>query len=340
MDKDKKEGLMQEKSEIFHAAVKEVIPSWQGKQDTRYDQIRSLSFSYYMIDSLPHEVAMCKNLEEIELINTYIYNWTETFEILRHLPRLKRIKITIPSAYVLPDDMLEKIVWLEIKPYQSDAFFPKVKKGQEVIDLRDKVQLIDTFFKFNDKIFTLPNLEYLSLGSLRIETLPESVGSLKSLKKLDLAYCYLKNLPAQIGELSNLEELSLQFNELEVLPLELNNIESLRVLDLTSNYLQYLPDLSGLSHLKELYLSENQLTTFPEFILNIAGLEILNVSGNYIKSLPEDISQLKSLRIFDASGNKISSLPENFAFQKIEELQEWSEDMPHLELHHQQERCG
>ncbi len=311
---------MQDKNEIFHSAVKEVIPNWQGDLDDRYDQIRFLSFSYYMIDALPEQVRQCINIEEIELINTYIYHWQETFDIIRDLPRLKRIKITIPSAYVIPEDMLDKIIWLEIKPYQSEAYFPKVEKGIDIPDLRDKYRMIDNFFKFNDRIYNLPNLEYLSLGSLKLEYLPEDIVKLKSLRKLDLTYCSLRVLPSQIGKLTKLEELYLQFNELEEVPLEISNLNNLRILDLTSNYLQYLPDLSSLLHLKELYLSENQLNMFPVFLLNLSSLEILNLSGNYLKTLPDGIAGMLSLRILDVSGNKISVLPEDFSFQKLEKI--------------------
>ncbi|GAB2298460.1 hypothetical protein Dimus_032524 [Dionaea muscipula] len=77
-------------------------------------------------------------------------------------------------------------------------------------------------------------LRVLDLYSLRIESLPNSIGDLLHLRYLDLSCNDIKRLPASITKLQNLQTLKLHScYELEILPVDIRKLINLRHLDVS-----------------------------------------------------------------------------------------------------------
>ncbi len=158
----------------------------------------------------------------------------------------------------------------------------------------------------------LLSLGFLNLSSIKITTLPESIGELKFLKKMDLSLNKLTSLPDSITKLKTLEILDLRSNDLLILPESINKLKNLEILDLRSNNLTTLPESIGeIESLKVLYLWYNRLIKLPESIGNLGSLEKLDLELNKLTKLPKSIENLNSLRIFNLERNLISSLPES-----------------------------
>jgi Leucine-rich repeat (LRR) protein len=80
------------------------------------------------------------------------------------------------------------------------------------------------------------NLLCLNLDQNLIESIPESISSLKNLKELILSQNKIASLPDAIGDLENLAKLNLKCNKLTRLPQAFCNLSSLRQLNLSENH--------------------------------------------------------------------------------------------------------
>ncbi|MGB8510176.1 MAG: COR domain-containing protein [Pyrinomonadaceae bacterium] len=130
----------------------------------------------------------------------------------------------------------------------------------------------------------------LSLDSLGLTTLPESITQLSQLKLLSLSDNRLTTLPESITQLSQLQLLYLNNNQLTTLPESIGQLSQLQSLFLNNNQLTTLPESIGqLSQLQTLYLDNNQLTTLPESLKNLKQLDELYLHGNKALGLPAEV---------------------------------------------------
>uniref|UniRef100_A0A061RCG5 Leucine rich repeat protein n=1 Tax=Tetraselmis sp. GSL018 TaxID=582737 RepID=A0A061RCG5_9CHLO len=180
-----------------------------------------------------------------------------------------------------------------------------IAKGTDKLDLSE-LDLTD----IPDEVFSLENLQELSLAGNRLQSLPPRIGELKSLQRLQLSGNQLDRLPAQIGLLSCLEGLWLHGNLLSRLPDEVCELGSLRVLSLAGNRLEELPQgIGALSELEELSAPGNLLRCLPESVGGLKRLRKLALHGNQLDSLPSSIGGLERLKELWLMGNQLTEVP-------------------------------
>ncbi|KAG2659554.1 hypothetical protein PVAP13_1KG364505 [Panicum virgatum] len=169
-------------------------------------------------------------------------------------------------------------------------------------------------------VTSLSKLIHLNMsGSIKISTLPDSIGKLISLLHLDLSgCCKLHSLPESFGGLTNLAHLNLaNCSLLETLPKSVGKLRSLLHLDLSgcrnlSSLPESLGDLMNLSHLN---LSNcSLLNTLPESVetlRNLLHLELCGCTG--LCSLSESFGELVNLSYLDMKNcYDLRSLPKSF----------------------------
>ena len=213
---------------------------------------------------------------------------------------------------------------------------------------------IPVIYEIDDDSFGIKiedgNVLGLGLFNCYLNTLPESIVSLRFLKKLNLRCNQLIKLPDVITKLELLEGLDLALTDLTVLPESIGNLKTLKILHLENNSLTTLPNSIGyLEFLEELHLNNNPIKSLPNTICNLRTLKKLyleapvlfykgvfkdlpNNFGNLIylqeldlsscelKNLPNSFGNLRSLRILDLYNNNLVSLPDTFGNLKMLEI--------------------
>ena len=174
-------------------------------------------------------------------------------------------------------------------------------------------------FSLPKSLGTLDGLEALNLSDcLQLLELPESIGELKALTDLDLRGCAsLTKLPATIGELGALTELNLATcTSLIALPDAIGELGALAELNLTAcTSLIALPDAIGqLGALTWLSLQLcSSLTALPDSIGKLGALTKLILAGcSSLVALPDAIGGLKALTELDLRDcSSLTALPES-----------------------------
>ena len=112
-------------------------------------------------------------------------------------------------------------------------------------------------------LFSLPNLEYLSVGHNRLKEIPETSNWSASLLSLDLSENLLSSLPQGIQH-SSIEILNLSKNQFTVVPKCLCRIRTLTSLDLSYLPISSLPkEMEHLDNLVNLNVSNTKITNLP-----------------------------------------------------------------------------
>jgi Leucine-rich repeat (LRR) protein len=336
---------MQRKVEtaMFDKAVKERYKEWKGYEKYSIDdkdkkkileKIDTLNLSENALLRLPKEVAECKNLKSINLLQNPDYTkagWDTCFQILNQLP-LTEIGISIYNLDSVPENYWSRITGIELLPFKEQPI--------ETIPANILSQKQLTWFRINNyrgslptPLFYMTNLHHLDLSSAYIDSLPAEIGKLTSLQSLDLSSNRLISLPVEISKLSKLTNLDLSYNQLTSLPNEIEKMTNLTNINLHCNKLDKLPaEIGKLTKLTNLDLGVNKLTTLPSEIGNLTNLLSLDLSDNLytiipieieklsnltnlelkylqLSELPFKIDKLINLTSLDLSGNKIASLP-------------------------------
>ncbi len=232
----------------------------------------------------------------------------------------------------------------------SILFFPTLVFSQKTIDA-DSLDLSWSEYRYSKKIshhvfIENPNLIYLNLSNIYLESLPEGVCKYRSLKTLDISSNEIKTLPNCFSNLDSLSCLNISsfFNLNPFTAFNFVNNRHLKTLYLGPNYIYSLPDsifllsqlenfycpgcklkdmgsgLSKLTLLKTLDLTENELVIWPKEISTLKNLEILVLSRNRLKNLPSEFSELTNLILLDLSKNNYTSIPSPLAKSSYKEV--------------------
>lgn len=150
-------------------------------------------------------------------------------------------------------------------------------------------------------------LEYLNLGSNKIDSIPRSIGNLSNLITLYLMGNRLKgSIPPEVGNLSNLEILALHENSLTgEIPSALGNLARLTWLAIDRNQLTgSIPASFGNTSLQSLHLFSNKLTgEIPSELANL-NLRTLALSDNELSgNFPLGIAKPQTTRVWCEGNN-------------------------------------
>ncbi|MDX1665709.1 MAG: SUMF1/EgtB/PvdO family nonheme iron enzyme [Saprospiraceae bacterium] len=140
-----------------------------------------------------------------------------------------------------------------------------------------------------DVVYTLEDLEKLSLKGNRIRYIPEAIGQLKQLRELDLA----RNNIAEIGALAELPQLKglyLFKNEIENIQ-PLARLRELKNLNLSTNRIREIDAIGSMPLLEGLDLDSNEIEDIAP-LLEIENPEWIDLRFNRIDILPPEIVQL------------------------------------------------
>lgn len=152
----------------------------------------------------------------------------------------------------------------------------------------------------------------LSLASLGLTELPDSLFGLRQLERLDIEDNQLTLVPEGLARLTRLQGLDISRNRLTELPESLCRLAALRELAVAHNQLRALPeDIGELGALQRLVLSGNRLERLPETLGRLDRLVELALDGNRLKRLPESLGQLRQMQKLDVAGNLLSELPDS-----------------------------
>ena len=165
------------------------------------------------------------------------------------------------------------------------------------------------FTSIPDEIFTLQNLEILTLSHNRITMIPNSIKAASNLRELymDRNNLFFDGIGEDIRECTNLQRLDIAGNKLESIPKEIGELQSLEYLNLSDNNLKTLPpEIGMLDRLQTLLLNKNTVRKLPSEIGNLRNLYELDLSNNQMDLLPEELGNLLSLKILRIGFNKLS----------------------------------
>lgn len=198
----------------------------------------------------------------------------------------------------------------------------ELRKAKEYKSLEEALAEPDKVFNLNlaskkltalpESIFQLKHLQKLRLAFNRdLKSLDPRIGKLKNLQYISLHSCGLTTLPKEIGSLPNLETLIVESNKITSIPAEIGNLAKIKELKLSYNKLTAIPDeVYNLSTLKNLYLHNNEITNLSDKVGQLTNLKNLTLSRNQIAQVPASIKNLKELRYLTLGDNQLTALPE------------------------------
>jgi leucine-rich repeat protein SHOC2 len=200
-------------------------------------------------------------------------------------------------------------------------------------------------------VWTLDNLETLSICNDSIESIPAEIAGLKRLRELRIYSEKIARLPKEIGEKLPLTGLNLQCPKLEALPDSFANLKTIKRFSFTLCNLTAIPGyIYDWTNLEEFELSMansfqgpyTKLKTIPKNIGNLRKLRYLNLGGGSITKIPdslgncplihlnlsgdfsivpETMGNCKNLKRVFIDSDKLTALPESFCkLQALEEL--------------------
>jgi len=128
------------------------------------------------------------------------------------------------------------------------------------------------------------------VGKPKCDSLPEELFSLVNLQELSVRRCKLQLINKNISQLKNLQYLNLDQNRLVKLPEALCNLAELKTLVISRNIISYLPDNIGkLTKLENIDAWDNQIYVLPKSIAKLSGtLQVLDLRQVAVKAAEYD----------------------------------------------------
>nr|XP_043630134.1 disease resistance protein RUN1-like [Erigeron canadensis] len=175
---------------------------------------------------------------------------------------------------------LGKFISIGLSPFTNLESF-----SSSIWDLQGlkKLTLEGSFSEVPEDLGRLQFLEDLSLLSIGMKHLPDSICFLYTLKLLELNSCsFIERLPDRLGRLKCLEDLKLtSCIRLQEIPKSICDMKHLKCLNLSSCLqVKKLPrELRRLECLKELNIKDTGISDLPDGIFELEGLHIVASNG-------------------------------------------------------------
>lgn len=290
------------------------------------EEVTNLSISLLKASRIPDEVLLCKNLEELELVNTRIDELQEELNSLTNLSSIYLFN-NVPSKRLILGKN-NHVNYLRIAGHHPEKL-PKSYKNFSSLDSlninRSMATRIPNISK--NKQLTIVNavenditlkrykksssLEHLDLRRNKVTKVPNSIGrKYKSLKALSFNMNKVKKVKPGLGKLTNLEYLSFYANGIKEIPAPVFKLTKLQVIDLFDNNIEFLsPEIKNLQSLKILYLANNRLYGLPDEIGQLKNLEEVYVYNNRMDTLPASMDNLEKLRVLWVNDNFFHTIP-------------------------------
>ena len=251
--------------------------------------IKKAYIKFERYGEIPKEIALLKNLSELELAGSK--KSYQTMQYISELTNLTKLQFDYYIDTILPPE-IGKLTYLKYLKFGESKLYSLPPEIGNLVNLQEII---------------------LSTNWGQSISIPKEIGKLKKLKRIDFGWCNIEVLPEEMGNLSNLEELNVWGGDLSFLPINIGKLQKLEELDLSGNELQKLPvELFNLKSLKFLDLSDNDLLELDSNIYKLQNLEELDLSGNInLKVIPKNIGKLKMLTDIYLSNTQIKQLPKS-----------------------------
>jgi Leucine-rich repeat (LRR) protein len=291
-------------------------------------EVTALSISGYKKKKLPASVYHCRNLQQLELVNTHITKLPRRLNKLRDLThievynntpagRLKlgrnntvtRLKIRGESPEHIPGSFTayKSLDTLDLARNHLTKF-PRVGRN---VKLRQLVLSENDLTLRQRRIRPNPHLQHLLLQRNKITDVPAVIGRFSGLKKLVLNYNSISTVAPEIGKLKDLEELGLYANELQQIPPGVFDLTGLKLLDLYFNKIEKVgDDIVKLKQLEILYLASNKIYSLSERIGELESLREVYLHHNRLSALPSSLAKLHQLEVLRFNANNLVIVPE------------------------------
>jgi Leucine-rich repeat (LRR) protein len=250
---------------------------------------------------LPEEIVYFSHIRKVCFENCSGFHVVEAIELLKAMPACKALKlngchITIPASI----RSLTQLETLEIA-YNTPA---DITALQSLASLKT-LDIEGIKIKEWEWLSSLNKLEILNINNNELQTLPESLFSLKKLNRLEAKQNKIVVVSGKLIELVSLCYLDLSNNLINDFPYFLSTSQ-LQSLLLRSNKISFFDRDVSFPTLRELNLSRNLLTELQ--FKNPLDLRILDISYNKISTLDDSLFT-PLLRSFYANNNEITVLP-------------------------------
>lgn len=228
----------------------------------RLRDLTTLSVARNRLAGLPTEIGRLTRLEVLDASRNRLVRLPEE---LGHLPRLRVLDLSVNQLPAIPDlGGLTALAELELGPNP-----PLVRPPHWLWSLSGLTRL--GLFRMplaripDDGLARLRNLVSLDIGEPGAllehdRPIPEAVWTLTNLETLSIFGSSQSTLPPALGNLTALRDLSIVETRLATIPPEIAALTRLESLSLDANRIRHLPDaIAALPHLKTLSLTGNPL---------------------------------------------------------------------------------
>ncbi|KAF5288704.1 hypothetical protein FQR65_LT11969 [Abscondita terminalis] len=207
------------------------------------------------------------------------------------------------------------MTWHEIETAQKENRHEIILSGKEVSNRISESGL-------DNQLFTLSNLNYLSIHETTLDKLPDNIDKLINLQTLVLHSNKLEEVTDRIAQLNKLKVLDLSSNRLKRIPDEISGLTQLVSFNASNNQLESFPKFSNNSKLSVIEVSNNKLKEFPDVCYpDMSNLSEVRCSGNEIANIPDTIGSLSALKVLLLNVNKVQTIPGELAdCTKLKEL--------------------
>lgn len=225
----------------------------------------------YPMTKFPKSLEGLKNLKTLSIHN---YSF-EKLPPITNLPNLKYLALTSVVGIDSIPDSIEKLQNLEAFLYSEGGYknfyntkgWRIYKTMEQYVTEFDSLDLSDNIIKFNGYYFdgtSAANPFYYVTNKPVLQYLSPNIGKLKKLKWLSLGNIKLETLPESIGDLTNLNYFGVENSYLKTLPQSFTKLSPV-IIDLRDNQLVSLPDVSPIGKYGYAELSGNQLPPCEAF---------------------------------------------------------------------------
>eukprot|EP01036_Dinobryon_divergens_P025018 gene25018-33527_t len=251
-------------------------------------QLTHLNLSHNSITAVPSQISALVSLKVLDLSNNQINSLSEN------------IYLQSITELLLNDNQLTALPPFTSVQNQTMSSLIFINLGNNKIT------------SLSEQLFLFHHVEKFLASFNCIESVHDSVASMKALKYLDLSHNQLVDITNGLLSCNRLTYLDLSYNRLTRVPLALSGTN--RMLEL---YLQHneISDISGkvyamMMDLKRLRLDHNRLSHLAPLFYTMKKLEYLNLSHNQLVVIEESIGLMKSLNELYLNVNKLSAVPE------------------------------
>lgn len=266
--------------------------------------LEKLTLKGTRIDSLPDALASLTKLASVELVGN---RFTGVPPALAHMPALRELRLLEPLTSLAGLGEMRALRSLELGGI-------RVALGPEVFSLADLEELSLRSYRFGElppDLAQLTELRRFSLSASGCKTLPPWFARFAKLRALVVEGGEHRGVPAVIAEMPALEELTLQF--FGGPPEGFDALARTRLTRLVMNEMKVaLAEEPGAlaSTLTELNLRGCDLDAVPQMVRGLSVLEKLDVSKNRIDWRPGAFASLAALRELDVATNAFARMPD------------------------------